>query len=383
MSDRGSLVIGVRDLSMRGWTAGGVVTRTMALALRGAGADIVYASTSSERVPQGVRGAIVGKAKYIPAEWTFRKWLGKEPKEESAKCLRSAGATILLPAVDAVQISSTPSIGWIPDFQHLHLPELFSPQVVKTRNERFLLLAQKSRLVWLTSEDAAGDFRRTFPTEARKARVAPFPSLFAYEPPGDDGHRALEAYHLPEKYLLVVNQFWRHKNHRAVAEALGILRKQGLRIPAVMAGMPSDHRDQENSALNETLQALVKGGAWADCLVLGKIPRVEVQALLQRASVLVQPSRFEGWNTSVEDAKALGCPVVLSDIAVHREQCPDALGFFPCGEPQKLADILGKCWESLPARPDPEREQTALQVADLRGLEFGKRMMDYCREASG
>ena len=367
---------------MRGWTAGGVVTRTLALALKSAGADVVYASTSCERVPQGIRGVVVRKANYFPAEWTLRQWLAMGPKEESAQCLRSAGATVLLPAVDAVQIHSTPSIGWIPDFQHLHLPELFSPHLVKTRNERFLVLAQKSHLVWLTSEDAAGDFRKTYPSEAKKARVAPFPSLFAFEPPAADDQNGLEAYHLPEKFLLVVNQFWRHKNHRVVAEALGVLRKRGLRIPTVMAGMPSDHRDQENTALNDTLQALVKGGAWADCLILGKIPRLEIEALLQRAAVLVQPSRFEGWNTSVEDAKALGCPVILSDIAVHREQCPDALGFFSCDDPYQLADILANRWETLSSRPDPIREQSALQAAAHRGLEFGTRMMEYCREAS-
>ncbi len=43
-------------------------------------------------------------------------------------------------------------------------------------------------------------------------------------------------------------------------------------------------------------------------------------ALLRGAAAVLQPSRFEGWSTIIEDAKSLGKPIVASDIAVHREQ---------------------------------------------------------------
>ena len=366
---------------MQGWMAGGVVTRTIAGSLKCVGTDVVYAANSLTHVPEGIRGVSVPAPHYFPLEWTLRRWLGKTPKEMLAAELDKAGATVIFPVVESVQNSSLPTIGWIPDFQHLHLPDLFSVDQRRALDWRFRRLAERSRLMWMTSENAAADFRRTFPGQSVKARVASFPSLLAYEPPAGNCREVLAPYRLPEKFLLVVNQFWRHKNHRVVAEALAILKKGGLRISAVMAGLPADHRDKENSALSETLQALAKGEVWADCLVLGKVSRAEIEALLQSASVLVQPSRFEGWNTSVEDAKALGCPTILSDIAVHREQCPDAFGFFDCDSPQQLAEILARCWEALPARPDRDREQTALRAAYVRGLEFGQQVAAFCREA--
>ena len=367
---------------MQGWMAGGVVTRTIAGSLKSVGIDVVYAANSLARVPEGIRGVSVPAPHYFPLEWSLRRWLGKLPKEMIAAELDKAGATVIFPVVESIRNTLLPTIGWIPDFQHQHLPDLFSLDQRRGLNRRFRRLAERSRLVWMSSENAAADFRRTFPGQSGKVRVASFPSLLAYETPGGNCREVLVPYRLPEKFLLVVNQFWRHKNHRVVAEALGILKNGGLRISAVMAGLPADHRDRENSALSETLQALAKGKVWADCLVLGKIPRAEIEALLQRASVLVQPSRFEGWNTSVEDAKALGCPVILSDIAVHREQCPGALGFFDCDSPQRLAEILSRCWEALPARPDRDREQAALRAAYERGLEFGQQVAAFCREAS-
>ena len=35
---------------------------------------------------------------------------------------------------------------------------------------------------------------------------------------------------------------------------------------------------------------------------------------------LLNPSHFEGWSTTVEEARALGVPMLLSDLDVHLEQ---------------------------------------------------------------
>ena len=36
----------------------------------------------------------------------------------------------------------------------------------------------------------------------------------------------------------------------------------------------------------------------------------------------------------------MGCPVFVSDLAVHREQCPKALGYFPTHDAGALADLI-------------------------------------------
>ncbi len=236
--------------------------------------------------------------------------------------------------------------------------------------------------MWCSSESVAKDFSRFLPHHAHKVRAASFPSVFAYEPPGELKASRSLPYHIPERFLLIVNQFWAHKNHKIVAEALGLLRVAGLKVPTVMAGLPADYRDKQNTALSETLQTLAGNGSWPDCLVLGKIESSKLLQLLRSATALVQPSRFEGWNTTVEDAKALGCPVILSDLAVHREQCPDALGFFGCDDARALADIIAANWTRIPSRPDHDLERKCLEAARRQGLEFGRRMAAICDEAA-
>jgi glycosyltransferase involved in cell wall biosynthesis len=97
--------------------------------------------------------------------------------------------------------------------------------------------------------------------------------------------------------------------------------------------------------------------------VLGVIPRQDMMVLLAHSGGVLNPSRFEGWSTTVEEAKALGKALMLSDIAVHREQVAgrrDAQ-LYGTEEPAVLADMLA-AWDlqhsagevtAHPPRPDP------------------------------
>ena len=73
---------------------------------------------------------------------------------------------------------------------------------------------------------------------------------------------------------------------------------------------------------------------------LGMIPSDHVYALLRTSTALINPSRFEGWSTTVEEAKSFGVPMILSDIDVHREQTDGTARYFGVDDPETLADHL-------------------------------------------
>ncbi|NIO41379.1 MAG: glycosyltransferase [Burkholderiales bacterium] len=69
--------------------------------------------------------------------------------------------------------------------------------------------------------------------------------------------------------------------------------------------------------------------------------RADLYALMRGSIAVVNPSLFEGWSTTVEEAKAIGAPLVLSDIAVHREQAGgDAVYFEPHSATQAAAALV-------------------------------------------
>ncbi len=78
-----------------------------------------------------------------------------------------------------------------------------------------------------------------------------------------------------------------------------------------------------------------------DCFrVLGKIPFDHLVGLMQHATAFINPSFFEGWSTSVEEAKSMGKQIVLSDIPVHREQAPPGGFFFSPEDPEALVAAM-------------------------------------------
>jgi hypothetical protein len=58
------------------------------------------------------------------------------------------------------------------------------------------------------------------------------------------------------------------------------------------------------------------------------------------SSAVLNPSRFEGWSTTVEEAKTLQRLLLLSDIPVHREQSPQFGKFFHPDDVEKLAELM-------------------------------------------
>jgi glycosyltransferase involved in cell wall biosynthesis len=150
---------------------------------------------------------------------------------------------------------------------------------------------------------------------------------------------AVGKYHLPEKYALV-SDLWLHKNHKILPAALFIARKKGLKIPLVMIGVAADYRDPENQLLSNLLQDFARRGLADQVHFLGKLPFPDLISITRCATVIVQPSLCEGWNTLIEDAKALGRPIICSNIDVHREQAPSALGHFSPLDPDGLSKIF-------------------------------------------
>jgi glycosyltransferase involved in cell wall biosynthesis len=318
----------------------------------------------------------------LPGEARLRELAGRPPGPSPIRTARSHGLSVLLlPFFVPRRRSGVAVIGWIPDFQHLHLPELFSDEERRRRNAEYRALAERADLVLLSSGDALDDFAAFAPAHADKARALPFPSRFAFETPAAPDRPAWQRFTLPRKFALVVGQLWRHKNHQLVLDALRALRASEVTVPVAMAGLPADYRDPENAVVSRLLQTIAEVPLRDQVTLLGLVSEADLLDLLRSAALVIQPSRFEGWSTVVQDCQALGRPLLCSDIPVHREQAPAALGVFDPDRPEALADALAATWGNLPAGPDAAAEEAALAKERRFAREHGERLLALCREA--
>ncbi len=180
-----------------------------------------------------------------------------------------------------------------------------------------------------------------------------------------------EKYALPERYFHLPNQFWAHKNHDLVLEALALLRGQEIQSRYWRRGNTSDHRQPGHfQALMEKARNV---GVLDDFRPLGVVPLEDLMGLMHHSMGVVNPSKFEGWSTSVEEAKSMGKAIVLSDIPVHREQAPSRGTYFSLGDRQALATALAQVAAGWNFDYDRRQMADAAHALPLRRRAFAAR----------
>jgi glycosyltransferase involved in cell wall biosynthesis len=261
--------------------------------------------------------------------------------------------------------SPIPSIIWIADFQHLHLPQFFSPRDVHQRKCRHLNACKAATLIVLSSDDSKTDLLSLAPSCAAKVRVMRFtPKLADWTPSGIT--ELLNSHCLKPKYIFLPNQFWAHKNHLLVFEAVKYLVRQGYPIHLVCTGAKVDDRNAEHAKCIET--ALSDPQVGASVSVLGLVPYRDMLTLMFHAHAVINPSLFEGWSSTVEEAKIIGRPLILSNIGIHLEQAGrDALFFNPLSV-QECANAIKTAWDRSLV---PSSEVDMRARSELRSREFG------------
>ena len=233
------------------------------------------------------------------------------------------------------------TLPWIPDLQHHRLPQNFSMQERAMRTYGDVAQLIEGDVTLVSSAAAQADCRRYYGVLAKHVEVLRFvsqPRALALPP----GAQVRAAYDLPSRYLFLPNQFWRHKNHAVVVDALASLSRRGVRPLVVMTGKAEDYRAPEHYAgLMARIEQL---GLSAQLRHLGMVPFEALSVLMRDALAVINPSHFEGWSTTVEEARSLGKATLLSDIDVHREQAPPGATYFPPDDAEALAAAIEEVW---------------------------------------
>ena len=260
-------------------------------------------------------------------------------------------------------------LGWIPDFQHIHYPEYFSKKELRSRDRGYRDIGNVSTCVLLSSHTAYEDFRNFAPDLCGKARILQFvsqPDMAAHNPVLSAAlNKKYEKY---KKYFFLPNQFWKHKNHKVVFEAVKILKDRSCDVNVLCSGSLNDYRNIDH--IEELLEYIRVNNLGENIHILGMIESADVFYLMRNCVSILNPSLFEGWSTTVEEAKSLGKNMILSDIPVHHEQDPPGSAFFNPHSAQELAAILCKKYEEQHGGPDLALESAAREELRKRTLQF-------------
>jgi len=260
------------------------------------------------------------------------------------------------------------NLPWLFDFQFMHYPEYWNPKQLRWFDRNFKAACQNSDGIIVSSEDALRDLKNFYPDFKKPMHVLPFISnRFKFETLPSKSE-ILGRYALTRDYFYLPNQFWIHKNHKLAIDALVELKKIGVEATIVCTGNRMDlrHPRHFSDLMNYCMQKNVE----KNFRVLGVVPYSDAQGLMAYAKAVINPSRFEGWSTTVEEAKTIHKTLLLSDIPVHREQSPLRGHYFSPDHPEALANLIRTCMSN---------ETADMPSRDLIEAEYNQRLLKFGR----
>ena len=368
--------VGVLGHTFVNWSGGLDFVRTVATALQATAAPIDVHLLLPVDGPllrartrlRALRDRVTGKAGAAPdratidaAVATFGDRITVHHIDIGHRTLRLAcrrlGLDALIPALKPLPFGrEIPWVGYVWDFQHRHLPQLFKPRSIARRDAAFERMLRTAPSVIVNARAVADDIRRFVPHATARVFALPFsaqpdPSWFEQPPP-------LAQYGIEAPYFIVCNQFWKHKDHATAFRALAQLPDPCVQL--VCTGSTSDFRDPAYfPSLMSQAQEL---GIAHRLRVLGLVPKLHQVALLRGSVALVQPTLSEGGpgGGAACDAVSLGVPALLSDIAVNREIEERGVEFFHAGDAADLARRM-QAMLGAPTEPRPSPQTLLAQ----------------------
>lgn len=153
----------------------------------------------------------------------------------------------------------------------------------------------------------------------------------------EDAEHDVDVTHLdlPSRYVLAVGTLEPRKGLDQLIEAVARLHRLGGDAPdLLLIGQPGW------GGLNPLSLASQHGLRSGAVRILGRLPDLELAAVMRRAAVLAAPSHAEGFGLPVLEAMAAGVPVVHSDAPALLEVAGGAGVAVPRGDATALADAL-------------------------------------------
>jgi len=242
-----------------------------------------------------------------------------------------------------------PWIGYVFDMQFKYLPQNFTASSRQFRDREFHRMMHNSWYLIVASRAVRDDLHKFYPGSDVHIFCLPFsPAKPSFDPSGDPA-ALLQKYGVKNRYMMISNQFWAHKNHITAFKAFKELMDDGIDELELVCTGSTDDGGSSNNFVN-IMAFLKENGLEGSVKILGRIPKQDQLRLMYNSLALIQPTIFEGGpgGGAVFDAVTYGVPVLLSDIPVNREVQAEGIEFFSPDDHCQLANLMKSMSSSQP-----------------------------------
>lgn len=228
---------------------------------------------------------------------------------------------------------SKPYIFTIWDLGHRILPML--PEVSdcinawKRRENTYQSMIAHASYIITANQTGKKEILDNYSVSEDKIRIVDFPlASLVYE---KEEKPRIE---LADEYFMYPAQFWSHKNHIRILEALDVMRRKYNKRPVVYF-IGSDAGN-----LKFIQQRTKELDLEEQVVFLGFIKNSELVYIYKHAKGMIYASLMGPNNMPPYEAVYFGCPVIISSISGHHEQMGDAAFFFDPYNADELAEQM-------------------------------------------
>lgn len=210
-----------------------------------------------------------------------------------------------------------PQVVTIHDLAFRHYPHSVHPLFAAYYNWLIPRIARNAARILTVSETIADEINHYYKIPASKIRVI------------YNTAEIVTANHRRENFILSVGTIQPRKNYRLMLDAFH--RCTNNRHWVIVGRFSSNFRSDKNLMHELKTHPRIH--------IMENIREDELNTLYSKASVLVSASVYEGCNLPVLEAIQHECPVLVSDIPVHRELYSGKAEFFQIDQPEAAAAL--------------------------------------------
>ncbi len=223
---------------------------------------------------------------------------------------------------------SVPIVGTFHDFNFKHDFKNFLKVDAQMINREIGELLKQCKTAVVSSDFIKSELINFYPFAREKVEVI-YLSDFILKNPKDSNLKKEIA--LPEKYIIYPANTAYHKNHVNLIKAFGILKKQKVNMPLVLAGNYTNNIKLVYNKMQPTIWIehfftianLIKENDLIldkDLFILGYVTDDEVYDLIRNAQLVISPSLYEAGSGPGLDSWKIGTPIAFSNITSHNNQ---------------------------------------------------------------
>lgn len=241
---------------------------------------------------------------------------------------------VIFPSQDSVSYQiKKKSISTIHDLMHRYEPYLSEYQdgEYHRREKHFKAISKYTNLILVDSNVGKMHVIDSYSVEENKIFVLPFVApLYMLQTAYED---VKKKYNLPSKYFFYPAQFWEHKNHISLLDALKILNQKGIKVNLVLVGAKKNNYEKVLKKIKElNLLDQVK--------ILGYVSNNEMASLYNSAFATVFVSILGPTNIPPIEALVSDCPLICSNSYAMPEQIGDAALYVNARDPKDIANKI-------------------------------------------